>query len=40
MCLQIEEEPRARRVKILGGEDAYRLRVGNYHVINFVVDGN
>lgn len=35
---KLEEEPRARGAKKLQGEDAYRLRVGNSHVIIFVVD--
>jgi mRNA-degrading endonuclease RelE of RelBE toxin-antitoxin system len=35
----LEEESKPRGTKKLQGEDAYRLRVGNYHVIIFVVDG-
>jgi mRNA-degrading endonuclease RelE of RelBE toxin-antitoxin system len=35
----LEEEPRPRGEKKLQAEDAYRLRVGNYHVVIFVVDG-
>jgi mRNA-degrading endonuclease RelE of RelBE toxin-antitoxin system len=35
---KLEKEPRPWGAKKLQGEDAYRLRVGNYHVINFIVD--
>jgi hypothetical protein len=37
---KLEEEPRPRGAKILGGEDAYRLRDGNSHVIIFVVEAS
>jgi mRNA interferase RelE/StbE len=37
--LKLEEEPRPRGAKKLKGEDAYKIRVGNYYVIYFVVDG-
>jgi hypothetical protein len=37
--LKLEEASRPRGAKKLQGEDAYRLRVENDHVINFVVDG-
>jgi len=36
---KLEEKPQPRGAKKLQAEVAYRLRVGNYHVVIFFVDG-
>ena len=41
MSLQkLKEEPRPRGAKLLGGEDAYRLKDGNSHVVIFVIEAS